>query len=268
MSVVSPILSLTEAQAFTAMRGFLLQVCVPSDPTQPVQVIRGQAGNNQTPEPGVPDFVVMSPLRQSRLSYNVTSYADNVFTGSISETTLTVTEFAQQAGPLIAGMLLTDSVWPTMNIAPNTVIVEQINGTIGGVGEYEISPSQILAQETLYAGLREDLVPTELTIQLDIHGPASGDNAKIVEGLFRSEYGTSAFEALLEAESPAPPAWSVVPLYCEVRGEMPFVNESSQVEYRWVLEAKMQISPVISTPQQFADQVEVGVVAVNERYPP
>src|ERR1700677_1662265 len=84
MPSVPPILSLSEAQAFTAMRSFLLGVCVGSDPTQPVQVIRGQAGVNRVPEEGCPDFVVMSPLGQRRLAYNRTSFVDDEVVGSIA----------------------------------------------------------------------------------------------------------------------------------------------------------------------------------------
>ena len=267
---VPPILSVTEAQAFTAMRSFLLDNCIQTtgslNPSNlPVDVFRGQAGTNQVPESGAPDFVVMSSLSQRRLSYNETTYVDDVLTGSITGSVLTVTALARQQGPLVAGMTLTDGVWPTMNVAPNTVIVSQLTGTPGGIGTYLVSPSQVLAAETLYAGLRQDLVPTELTIQLDVHGPAAGDNSRIIDGLFRSEYGVDAFEAALLAEGA--PSYSVVPLNCDVRGQVPFWNEQSQVEYRYVLEARMQIDPVIATPQQFATEVEVRLIDAVTAYP-
>lgn len=261
---VPPILSVTEAQAFTAMRSFLLQVCVTGSP-DPVEVFRGQAGTNQVPESGAPDFVVMSSLSQRRLSYNNTTYADDVMTASIADTTMTVASFARQQGPLINGMTITDGVWPTMSVAPNTVIVSQLSGTPGGVGTYQVSPSQTVASETMYAGLRSDLVPTELTIQLDVHGPAAGDNSRIIDGLFRSEYGIDAFEGFLLAEGA--PSFSVVPLNCDVRGQLPFWNEQDQVEYRYVLEARMQIDPVISTPQEFATQIEVKLIDAVTAYP-
>lgn len=254
-------LSLTESQAFATLRAVLLGWCIPSDSTQPVEVVRGQYGANQVPEPTCPDFVIMSPLGQERLSTNGTSYEDNVVVGSIALTTLSVT--AVENGALSPGLLLTDGSYPNL-VAAGTAIVEQLTGPTGATGTYEVSVSQTLSGETLYAGSRDDLVPAEMTVQLDVHGPAAGDNARIIEGLWRSEVASQAFEAN-QPEGIVP--FSIVPLYCEMRGEMPFWNEQSQVEYRWVIDAKIEIRPVISTPQQFATQLVATLLEVNANYP-
>lgn len=252
-----PTLSFTEAQAFTALRSFLLGLCLPSDPTQPVQIIRGQAGDNRVAEPNCPDFVVMTPLRQKRLSTNATSFQDNVLTGSITETTLTVTAISQPESPLAAGMQIIDGNWPSV-IAANTVIVSQLTGPTGGTGTYQVSVSQTLTSQSLYAGVRSDLVPTEWTVQLDVHGPNSGNNVKIIEGLFRSDYGT---ETIGE-----PNEWQVVPLYCDEARQVPFVNDQQQYEYRWSMDAVMQINPIIGTPAQFFDQIEVQTIEADPSY--
>src|SRR6185437_12579299 len=161
------VLSLTEDQAFTALRAFLLSI-LPAG----VEVV--QAQDNRVPEPSGADFVLMTPLRQERLSYNETTYQDNVFTGSIAATVLAVTAVAQSEGAGIQpGMLLTDGTWP-FTIAANTTVQSQIDGTQGGIGTYVVLPSQTLASETIYAGQRSDMVPTRLVVQLDIHGPLSG----------------------------------------------------------------------------------------------
>ena len=200
----------------------------------------------------------MSPLRQARLATNETTYQDNVVTGSIADTTLTVT--AVENGALSNGVLLIDGNYPSQ-VAAGTTIVEQLTGTSpGGIGTYEVSISQTLTSRVLYAGVRADLVETELTVQLDIHGPAAGDNAKIIEGLWRSEVASQAFEAN-QAAGVVP--FSITPLWCDMRGEMPFWNEQSQIEYRWVIDAKMQINPVIGTPQQFATELHTTLHEAN-----
>ena len=245
-----PVLSLTEAQTLTALRAFLLGV-VPAG----TAVIRGQ--DNRVAEPASQDFVVMTPILQPRLGTNETAYFDDVFTGSISGTTLTVTVVARGQAPLAPGMLLLDGLWPTMNVAPGTVIVRQITGSpAGGIGTYQVSPTQTVASETMYAGTREDLVQTELTVQLDVHGPQSGNNTRVIEGLFRSEYAV---------DQMASSGFDVAPLYCGDPHQAPFVNDSNQVEYRWSMDAHLQINPRITTPQQFADEVEVTTVVVGPR---
>lgn len=65
-----------------------------------------------------------------------------VFTGSISDTTLTVT--AVSSGTIRVGMALTSSG----TISDNTTITEFVTGT-GGTGTYRINPSQTRASATL-----------------------------------------------------------------------------------------------------------------------
>ncbi len=243
-------LSLTETQVLTALRSFLLAI-LPSG----VDVIKGQ--DNRVPEPIAPDFVVMTPLTQPRLGTNAVSYFDDVFTGSIGDGVLTVASIDRLQLGLSTGMLLLDAVWPTMNLAVGTVIVDQLSGSLGGTGTYTVAPSQTVSTETMYAGTREDLTPVELTVQLDVHGPRSGDNVRIIESLFRSSYGVDAL-----AES----GFEIAPLYCSDPRQAPFVNDSDQVEYRWSVDAHLQINPTIRTPQQFTTEVEVDVVQAATEY--
>lgn len=65
----APALSLTESQALTALRAFLLTVL-----PEGVEVTRGL--DNLVPEPIGADFVVMTPVLRERLSTNVTIYRD------------------------------------------------------------------------------------------------------------------------------------------------------------------------------------------------
>ncbi len=93
------------------------------------------------------------------------------------------------------------------------------------------------------SGTRSSLAPTKLTIQLDFHGPASGDNAQIASTLLRDEFACVAFAA-------AQP--SVQPLYASDPRQIPFTDGEQQYEFRWIVEAALQINPVVITQQAFA----------------
>lgn len=239
------VLSLTEAQTMAALRSFLLGV-LPSG----VEVIKGQI--NRVPEPKGSDFTIMWPILQSRLATNRTGFRDVVLTGSIAGTVLTVSEVVQ--GLITDGVTLIDDIYPVMNVAVGTYVVGQLTGAPGGIGTYTVSPTQTLASETLYAGSRDDFEATEITVQLDVHGPRSGDNTKVIETLFRSEYATSAFEAT---------GFAVEPLYADDARQMPFMNAEQQYEYRWTIDLHLQVNPTVSTPQQFATEVVVDTVLVD-----
>jgi hypothetical protein len=94
-----------------------------------------------------------------------------------------------------------------------------------------------------------------------VHGPGSGDNARVIEGLFRSEYGVDAFAA-------ADPTSSVVPLWCDEASQIPFGNAEQQIESRWVLDLHCQITPSIGTNQQFAQYLQATLIEVDASYPP
>jgi hypothetical protein len=321
-----PGLSLNEYECFTALAAFLNGVLPPG-----TQVFKAQA--NRVPEPLGSDFVVMTPIRQTRLETNETTYQDNTvvgsvapmssnFTGSItlgqaispSPSVLAVTSVARGAvvigAPLAAagvlpGTIVTGQISGTTNgvgfyyvnlpqtlvgatftqnygilsvasvtrgvvplgallldttgeVAPNTTIIDFLTG-IGGAGDYMVSPSQALASETLYLGQRSDLVATEWTVQIDVHGPGSSDNVRVIDSLFRSEYAVDTVGAFGSAMSP---------LYAEEARQMPFDNAEQQVEFRWTMDLHLQISPVVTTPQQFFDQIEVTGVEVDASFPP
>lgn len=253
---VPPTLSLTESQTLAAIRAFLLAVATPATGT--LSVIRAQV--NRVPEP-LGDFIVMTPLLQQRLATNLTLYYDDIITGSIAGTTLTVTAVSSTVNStsLAAGMTLIDDGWPTMRVAADTVIVAQLSGTPGGVGTYTVSPAQSLDAETLYVGTRTDKIQANVTVQLDVHGPNSGNNVRVIDALFRSEYGTAFFENLR-------PALDVAPLYCDDARETPFVNAEAQYEWRWSLDAHLQTNVTIGTPQQFATQVVVQTIEAGVVY--
>jgi hypothetical protein len=232
-------LNLIEQNEFLALWSFLTGVLPGTVPVEQGQV-------NRVAEPGVPDFVVMWPLRRERLSTNVVSVFDNIITGSIAGSALTVTALARSQAPLGAGTPLTDGTAGL--IAPNTAITAQVSGSAGGTGIYNVAPPQTLGAETLYAGVRTDLTPCSWTVQLDVHGPNSADNAQTLLNLLRSEAATAAFEAQV---------YDVEPLYCDDARQIPFINAEQQYENRWTMDAVFHLNPTVSTPQQFADKLQV-----------
>jgi hypothetical protein len=231
-------LSINEVQIFTAMRNFLLNI-LPAG----IEIVRGQV--NRVPEPTSNDFVVMIPTFQERLTGNVDLYNTVLFTGSIAGTTLTVT--AVKSGTIAIGNLIFG-----VGIAANTSITAFGTGT-GGVGTYTVNNTQTIASESMQAGTKTAEQDTEVTIQLDVHGPNSANNSQIITTLLRDQYGFDFFAAS---------GIDMEPLYSSDPRQTPFIDGEQQYEERWTIDAVMQVNPVVSVPQQYA--VVLGPVNVFE----
>jgi len=236
-----PTISLIETQAFQAIRVFLTTV-VSSD----VEVIRGQ--DNRVGEPLSPDFCIIWPLLQQRLSTNRTTYSDNYILGFITNNILTVEQLLSGNVPI--GQLVFD----VLGSLDHAVINVQLDGNPNGTGDYQLSVSRTLAQSVLYCGIRDDFAPVQLSVQLEVHGPNSSDNARIIDTLFRSDEGVDIFHET---------GFDVTPLYCDEARYLPFINAQQQYEYRWVLDLNLQINPVITTLQQFAAQLKAQSIPVD-----
>lgn len=234
-----------EFDLFTALTSFLLAV-LPSG----TKVIKGQV--NRVPEPHDENFVVMWELRRQRLETNVETYADVKFTAAIAGTTMTVS--AVEFGAIEPGLAIFGT-----GIAAGTTVVAQLTGPSGGAGTYTVSPSQTLSSRILSTGSKLVMQATQFAVQMDVHGPASADNAQVISTLMRDAYAVEQF-----AGQPS----EVVPLYADDPKQGPFVNAEQQYENRWIVEAMLQVNPVVSVPQQFADSVTVEVISVEAAYPP
>lgn len=95
----------------------------------------------------------------------------------------------------------------------------------------------------------------QLRVQLDCYGAASADWAVMLAAVLRDSYSVGLL---------AP----IAPLYADDPIQAALVNGEEQYEERWIVGANMQYNPVISTPMQFANQAEVGIINVDTRYPP
>lgn len=98
---------------------------------------------------------------------------------------------------------------------------------------------------------------TSLSMQLDFHGSDSTDNAQVFATLFRSDF---AYQFMANM--------GLYPDYCTDGVQMPFVNGEAQYEDRWVVNAVFDANIIVLAPQEFADQVDVGLIEVDTVYPP
>lgn len=235
--------SITEDDVEIALCNFLANVTgLPSG-----QVVIGQT--NRVAEP-LGDFVIIWPINRQRLGTNVDLPSDTKGTGSISGTVMTISAVAIGAfggGNQVFGV----------NVAANTMIVNQLTGPAGGVGTYTITPSQAISSQTLSAGTNAISTTTEVVMQVDVHGPHSADNAQTIQQLFRDQYGVDQFAGT-----------GISPLFAEGPRQAPFINAAKEYEDRWTLDVHLQIDPTIFVPQQFADKLTVTVtnalVAIEE----
>lgn len=244
----------TQDSVQIAMRAFLLAV-LPDG----VDVLVGV--QNRVPEPSIPGFVVMVPIRYTRLRTNVDSLEDVKFTGSIAPAvspatggvmTVTAVDFGEiKVGATVFGVGVTDA----------TKITAQTSGTTGGIGVYAVSQSQTVGSETLASGAQTLEQGTEVVVQLDFHTAdnSAADLAMTVSTVLRDEVGVSLFEAQ---------GLGVVPLYADDPVYRPWISENQQYEWRWSLDVHLQVNPIVTWPQQFADSVQVLTRDVSAEFPP
>ena len=98
---------------------------------------------------------------------------------------------------------------------------------------------------------------TQIDVQLDIHGANGTDNAQVIQTLFRSAYACDFMAGS-----------GVQPLYCDDGKQVPFINGEFQWEDRWIINAQLAATPIVSTPQQFAATLTAGLIDVDAAYPP
>ena len=94
-----------------------------------------------------------------------------------------------------------------------------------------------------------------LSMQLDVYGPGSGDQAAILSTLLRDETACDAFT-------------NSQPLHADEPVRVPLDDGEDQYEDRWTVLAQLQYNPVVSTPQQFADTLTATLIEIDEAYPP
>lgn len=241
MYTVSP----TQSDIFTVLRAFLLTVL----PTG-MEVIQGQM--NRVGEPQGVDFAVMWVINRDRLATNIDSVQDTRFTGSIAGTTLTITDIS-------FGTLADGNPIFGVDVIDGTLILTQLTGVTGGIGTYQLSVAQTVVSSVLSASTQELLQKTKIMIQIDVHGPASADNAQVITTAFRDDFATTFFTDA---------GFDGAPMYADDPKQIPFINAEEQYETRYVIDVVLQANQKVKVPQQFADSVIVGIIDVDVVYPP
>lgn len=102
------------------------------------------------------------------------------------------------------------------------------------------------------------LSPGQMTIQCDVFGPGSADNAAVIEATWRSGYGC---DKLAEYGDMAP-------LYVETPRQMPLINGEQQFQDRWSVDLVLQVNQRLVLTQDFANELVAGVISVDAEYPP
>lgn len=235
-----PSISLTQDQIDTALRFFLLGI-LPDG----IEVVKGQ--ENRVPEPAGANFVVFNITGDERLSTNIDEYHDCAFTASIAGTLMNVVSV--ESGEIVPGVLLSGP-----RVAPGTKVV---SGTLtNGAGTLVVNVSQTVPLATLSAGSRTASQSLQLRIQIDVHGPDSSENARIITTMFRDTYAVEQFQASGIAD--------VTPLYADDPKQLPYSNAEQQIEQRWVIDAAIQAVPVVQgLPQQFTSDVDMTTIRIS-----
>lgn len=247
-----PIVSLigTEYYQLAALRSFLMDVLPGGTP-----VIRAQA--NRVPQPAQADFVLMTPILRKRMSFNRASwsdaYADCKFTGSIAGNVMTVTYISY-------GRIVLNAPVYGVGVNAGTKVIAFKSGT-GYYGTYQISPSPqtIPAGTTMACGVVSITESTELTVQLDVHGPNAADNAQVMTTLLRSPYATYFFDY---------GGYPVQTLYADEAKQVPFINAEDEYEYRWVIDSYLQANPTVQVGQQYFDRVTIKTILADSKLAP
>lgn len=93
-----------------------------------------------------------------------------------------------------------------------------------------------------------------IDIQVDFYGDSAGDYCRSVETAFRTMWGFDAFPA------------GIKPLYTSDGIQSPLISGEQQYVPRWTLTVSMQYNPIVSVPQEFADELSATTIAADVLY--
>ncbi len=97
---------------------------------------------------------------------------------------------------------------------------------------------------------------TQYSIQVDVYGPNAGDQATTLSTAFLDSYACDLL---------AP--YSCQPLYAEDPTQSVLINGEENYEQRWMFNAVLQFNPVVTVPQEFAEEAVVELVNAYTTYP-
>lgn len=107
--------------------------------------------------------------------------------------------------------------------------------------------------------VRMNLLPSDVTVQLDVHGPRSKDLATTIAGMVRTDYCVDALAAS---------GFDVTPLYANDPHQSAFSNGEQQIENCWIVDMHVQCNPIVTTGQDFFTEVSApGLYEVDATFP-
>lgn len=101
--------------------------------------------------------------------------------------------------------------------------------------------------------------PTKWTCQLDFYGASAANNAATFLAVIRSSYACEQFAAS---------GLDFQPLYAGDPRNTTLITGEQQYEGRYTVDFIAQFNPVVQTPQDFANQLAIGLVDVDVVFPP
>lgn len=93
-------------------------------------------------------------------------------------------------------------------------------------------------------------VSNRIDIQVDFYGESAGDYCRSVQSAFRTMWGFDKFPA------------GIKPLYTSDGIQSPLVSGEQQYVARWTLTVSMQYNPVVTVPQEFAEEAAATTIAI------
>lgn len=97
-------------------------------------------------------------------------------------------------------------------------------------------------------------VSNRIDVQVDFYGESAGDYCRSVETAFRTMWGFDKFPAGMK------------PLYTSDGIQSPLVSGEQQYVSRWTLTVSMQYNPIVTVPQEFAEESTATAIAVDVLY--
>ena len=93
--------------------------------------------------------------------------------------------------------------------------------------------------------------PTRIDVQIDIYGEMAGEICKAIQMAFRSSWAFDQFPQ------------NIRPLYTSDGIQAPLVGGEQQYTSRWTITSSLQYNPVVTVPQQTANQSSVGIIQAD-----
>ena len=56
--------------------------------------------------------------------------------------------------------------------------------------------------------------------------------------------------------------FDIAPLFASEPRQVPFLNEAQQVETRWSVDLVMQVNPLVTVPQDFAQSLDISTTGI------